>query len=139
MTVAPLGTDWVAAGWRSVSDLARGIDLWSSADGLHWEPAGSIAPPDDVEPFGTRVMYPSHLISRGDTLFLSGARAVEGSETRPLGVWTSTDGHTWEEMDLGGPAEVRAVDGVECCFWLGGRLGRDDGEAVIWRWDPSAR
>ena len=84
-------------------------------------------------------MYPSHLISAGGHLFLSGALAAEGSETRPIGVWTSTDGSTWEPLDLGGYAEVRAVDGVECCFWLGGRLGSDDGEAVIWRWDPSAR
>jgi hypothetical protein len=139
MTVAPVGPDWLAAGWRSVAEPAGGIDLWSSADGLLWEPAGSIAPPDDVEPFGTRVMYPSHMISHGGSLFLSGAQAVEGSDTRPLGVWTSTDGRSWEEMDLGGPAEVRAVDGLECCLWLGGRLGRHEGDAVIWRWDPTAR
>jgi hypothetical protein len=138
MEVAPIGPDWVAAGWRSESRTGRGIDLWTSADGLTWEAAGSIEPDEELQGQGTRVMYPSHFVSRGGSLFLSGAVSSEGSEARPLGVWTSTDGISWEAFDLGGYAEVQAVDGIECCFWLGGRLGSDTGEAVIWRWDPSA-
>lgn len=138
MAVASIGPDWVAAGWRSASEPSTGIDLWSSADGLNWESAGSILPDLGEEAFGTRVMYPSHLLSHGDYLFLSGAFASEGSETRPRSIWTSTDGRAWEEVPIEGHAEVRAVDGIECCIWLGGRLG-DDGEAVIWRWDPSGR
>jgi hypothetical protein len=137
MAVAPSGPDWVAAGWRSVSGPAEGIDLWRSADGLNWEAGGSI-PASEVEAVGTRVLYPSHLVSRGDRLFLSAARAVEGSETRPLAVWTSSDGRSWEEIDFGGPAEVRAVAVTDCCFLLGGRLGMDVGDAAIWRWDPPA-
>ncbi len=139
ITVAPIGPDWVAAGWRSVSGPSTGIDLWYSVDGLHWEPSGDIPPPEGVEPLGTRAMYPSHMISISGILFLSGAYAAEGSETRPLAVWTSADGRAWEQLDLGGFAEVGAVDRIDCCLWLGGRLGSDTGEAVIWRWDPSLR
>jgi len=138
MTVAPVGPDWVAAGWRALSGPGAGIDLWRSADGLNWDPAGSIEPDEDWRGQGTRAMYPSHLIVRGGMLFLSGALAAEGSDTRPLAVWTSTDGLGWQRLDLGGDAEVRAVDGIECCLWLGGRIGQGTGEAVIWRWDLSA-
>ena len=139
MAVAPLGRDWVAAGWRSMSGPGRGIDLWTSADGLRWEEAASLVPDPSEEAFGTRVMYPSHLLSSGDILFLSTAFAVEGSGTRPRSVWTSRDGESWEQVALGASGEVRAVAETDCCLWLAGRVGTDEGEAAVWRWDRASQ
>jgi hypothetical protein len=137
MKVAPIGPDWVAAGWRG--EESEGIELWWSADGLTWALIDSLLPAEDTEPFGTRVMYPGHLVSTGDLLFLSAAWAVEGTETRPLWVWISADGRTWELLELGDSAEVRAISDAGCCLALGGRIGRNTGEAIIWRWDPVPR
>jgi hypothetical protein len=137
MKVAPIGSDWVAAGWRD--EESEGIELWWSADGLTWASTDSLLPAEDMEPFGSRVMYPGHLVSAGDRLFLSAAWAVEGTETRPLWVWISADGRAWELLELGDSAEVRAISDAGCCLALGGRIGRNTGEAIIWRWDPVPR
>lgn len=130
MVIADLGPDWVGAGWFGID--ASAIALWSSTDGLTWERTGALTSSTASD------AYPAHLFESNGRLFLNASIAAEGSDTRPAGVWTSLDGRTWEPIDLGPEAEVRAALPADCGFLLGGRIGIDSGEAAIWCWDPEA-
>ena len=125
MAISDLGSDWVAAGWVRLDDGA--IALWWSADGLNWERVGTLTA--DIESFGV----PADLFELDGRLFLNVSLAMEGSETRPAAVFTSLDGQNWEMLGVGPEAEVRTGLTTDCCLLLGGRIGIEGAEAVIWR------
>ena len=128
MAISDLGSNWVGAGWSGFDSSA--ITLWWSADGLNWERVGTLTA--DVEYFGAA----ADLFEVDGRLFLNTSLAMEGSETRPAGIWTSLDGRSWEPLDLGPEAEVRSGLATDCCLLLGGRIGIQAGEAAIWRLGP---
>lgn len=128
MAISDLGSDWVGVGWSGFDSSA--IALWWSADGLNWERVGTLTA--DIESFGA----PADLFEVDGRLFLNVSLATEGIETRPAAVFTSVDGRNWEMLGVGPEAEVRTGLATDCCLLLGGRIGIQAGEAVIWRLDP---
>jgi hypothetical protein len=127
--------DWYAFG------LADGeIRIWISANGLNWDYSGSIRDPGGFEwPGIPESLFATvwHAVSDQDRIILSGALAAEGSDSRPRAVWTTTDGEHWTLLDLGKEAEVRSVIRIGRWVLLGGRLGDEAGDAVVWRIDES--
>jgi hypothetical protein len=132
-----LGGDWVAAGFTGEAPAAGGccpnqpMGVYWSANGLDWARRATIADPLNREAFGGT----GALVAAGGRLFLSGAFAAEGSNTRPSGVWTSTDASTWTMLELGDRTEVRAVRAIaDDSVLMGGRVQTDDdpGDATIW-------
>lgn len=128
MAISDLGTDWVGAGWSGFDSSA--IALWWSADGLNWERVGTLTA--DIESFGA----PADLFEVDGRLFLNVSLALEGIDTRPAAVFTSVDGRNWEMVGVGPEAEVRTGLATDCCLLLGGRIGIEASDAVIWRLDP---
>lgn len=133
-TVAPIGPDWVAATFAQVSPeldapTSGSMAVWWSANGLDWEPVAQIDDPYGRERFGA----PSYLVSTGERLFLSATLLAEGVESRPMGVFSSTDGRIWSMVDLGTEAEVRTARTNGSHLLLGGRAGAD---ALAWRVSP---
>jgi hypothetical protein len=129
--VAPLGPDWVAVGLDPTRPGA--IATWRSANALDWQEASAIT--SDAELFG----FPAELVSVGDRVVLSASQAAEGSLTRPIGTWATSDGLTWEPFALGDEAEVRASLVRGDRILLGGRIRRSEGAATIWSWVPADR
>lgn len=127
LAISDIGHDWVGVGWADNDSSA--IVVWWSSDGLNWERVATLT--RDIPNFG----YPGHLFDLGERLFLSAGFAMEGTDTRPAYIWTSLGGRNWQPLDLGSEAEVRSGLATDCCLLLGGRIGIDAGEAVIWRWD----
>ena len=133
--VAPFGPDWIAGAFAGEDG---GIPVYWSANGLDWIQVATIRDPEGREHFG----YAAHVVASGDRVFLSAGFMAEGTESRPAGVWTSTDGHSWSIFPTGGLSEVRTLVGLESGAIVAGRVnqpGADEthwssnGDAVIWR------
>jgi hypothetical protein len=97
------GGDWLAT--LTLEDASTA--LWSSADGLAWSEAGSLATPP------RNMATPGLFEEVGDGLVLSPAATVAFDGTP--GIWSSTDGTAWAPIDLGADAwvgELAIGDGV---------------------------
>jgi hypothetical protein len=138
-SVVALGGDWIAAGysaWVQPLDKTDGeIPVLWSANGLDWQRVATITDPAQRDGFG----FPGHLVEAGNRVFLSVAMLAEGVETRPRGVWSSTDGRNWTMLELGDETEIRtAVDaGDGRTLFLGGRIGNAGGDAILWAVDET--
>jgi hypothetical protein len=131
--LAPIRGNWVLAGYA----VDGTMPVYWSANGLDWEAVEGITDPGGFGFPGNSEQdsyfgYASHLVSTGDRLFLSGARAAEGGESRPAAIWTSVDGRDWQLIDLGHDAEVRTAVRVTDGYLVGGRIGDQRGDAVVW-------
>jgi hypothetical protein len=118
--VAPIGGDWVATtGWTGTA-----THFWRSANGLQWEPAGVIEQAPPINPV---------LVSAGDRLFYSNA-ATEVPIGQPGG-WTSADGVSWTEVDLGADGVLVGAFGDDAGSLLLGSAIVSDGraDAAFWR------
>lgn len=81
---------------RPAADGARGdIRSYTSADGVRWTAAGSIA---------ARAANVYGVVATPKTLVVTGSQPDEGSVARPV-AWSSTDGGSWTSERLGEPAE----------------------------------
>lgn len=133
--VAPFGSDWIAGAFAGEDG---GVPVYWSANGLDWVQVATIRDPEGREHFG----YAAHLVTSADRVFLSAAFMAEGTESRPAGVWTSTDGHSWSVFPSGGLSEVRTLVGLESGVIVAGRSNgggagethwTSNGDGVIWR------
>lgn len=118
--VAPVGGNWVATtGWTGSA-----TQFWRSANGLQWERAGVLEQAPPINPV---------LTSAGDQLFYSNT-AAEVPVGQPGG-WTSADGDTWTEVDLGADGVLAGAFADEAGLLLVGSLivTDDRADAVFWR------
>lgn len=115
-SLAPLRGDWVMVGLGldgppaepgPVSPGRYELPVWFSANGLEWQPLTAIRWPGDGLGFGS----PGSLVSVGERLFLSPAAAGAGPRLSSAGVWSSSDGASWDTTDIG--PDVTIVDGAE--------------------------
>ena len=120
VVVAPLGGDWVASTWTESA-----TQVWRSADGLQWRRAGVIERP------------PSNpvLVSVGDQLFYSPSAGDGPPARRAAGGWTSADGDTWTEVDLGADGVLAGAFADEAGLLLVGTVivTDDRADAAFWR------
>ena len=95
--VEGFGPDWIAT-IASRDDSAR---FWFSADGISWEPIAQIDGAD------TSLAWDPVLTAAGGELFFSGSGNVffDGMP----GAWSSTDGISWELIELGADAYLGGV------------------------------
>lgn len=132
--IVPHGGDWVAGAFAGDDGV---VPVYWSSNGLDWERVATIHDPEQREYFG----YAAHLAVAGDRLFLSAAFMAEGTESRPAGVWTSTDARTWSAVTVGAMAEVRDAINLGAEVLFAGRVNEvadetlwaADGDAVVWR------
>ncbi len=124
--VASLGPSWVAA----LPTREGPIDTWRSENGIDWAPAGQV-------PFeGALSSWTPVFRAIGDLLYFSvNGGAYPGGTP---GLWTSADGATWDELDLGADAHLGGVatgDGVNV---IAGTETVVEGFSVIGAWVSSA-
>jgi hypothetical protein len=85
--IAPLAGDWI---------MARGqtgpLPVWFSPNGLDWEQVATLG--SDSDPYREL----SSLVSTGDRVFAQLTVFAASSDGNPVGVWSSSDGTTWEEI-----------------------------------------
>jgi hypothetical protein len=88
-----VGGDWVAPGRP---DGQGNVGIWFSSNGLDWTQSATL-------PTGLLGAYPAldDVFSAGGEVFVSLAAARAGQAgLHPGGVWTSTDGTTWNQLDI---------------------------------------
>ena len=119
--VSSLGPDWIAV----LPNRDESVQFWVSANGLAWEPAGTI--PDVGTSFG---WIPELVEADGRLFFSPYVFAPDG----PPGVWTSTDGHAWAEIETDFmPVLGDVIAGPDRLILVGGmRLENRDMRAAFW-------
>ena len=92
--IAPLGADWIMA-----RGLSNGVPIWFSPNGLDWEP---------VATFGNEFEL-NNLVSTGERVFAQLTVLGEHPAVLPAGVWSSTNGTSWEEIDAAADVSLGGV------------------------------
>ena len=118
--VAPIGRDWVAtAGWTGSA-----TQFWRSANGMEWEQAGVLEQAPPVHPV---------LVAAGAQLFYSNT-GTDVPVGQPGG-WTSPDGVSWIEVDLGPKGVLAGAFDDDAGLLLVGSLvvSDDRADAAFWR------
>jgi len=85
--IAPLAEDWIMALGQTSP-----LPVWFSPNGLDWERVATLGSASD----GYRGLS---LVSTGDRVFAQLTAFAGSSDGNPAGVWSSSDGTTWEEID----------------------------------------
>ena len=127
VVVDGLGPDWVAAS----AERDSRAPTWFSADGIGWEPAGEIPAehPENWDPVLDEADGELYFSATGEASHYPGA---------PGGAWSSTDGRTWQPIELGADAHLGAVvDGPDAIV-LAGTIVLDDRASAIGIWVRAA-
>lgn len=121
--VAPLGPDWVAFLHRRDGS----IRTFRSADGLDWTEVGLIERDEELFVFAP-------VIPEVDgRLYFSTVGTGVAPGSGQAGIWTSTDGATWEPMEMGADAYLggmTAHDGTAVAITT--RVAGNSSAAEIW-------
>jgi hypothetical protein len=126
--IAWLDSKYLATGLWSRSGLA----VWQSSDGRIWQPV-SQPPTTEDDTFGS-----------GHALSVAAGRAylsawIVGSP-RPAGIWTSTDGDIWSQVeseDIPDDAAMsEVIETANGALIMVGQIGSHDAQGVIWLLQP---
>lgn len=112
--IAPLAGDWIMASPISGSQ----IPVWFSASGLDWEQVATL------EIDSTSIADLGPLVSTRDRLFVQlWVSEADAPETVSAGVWSSSDGTTWEEVDAASDVFLAGAASSEETMVLAGDRG----------------
>jgi hypothetical protein len=123
--VAALGGDWIAPGRP---DEQGDVGIWFSADGLNWAqsatlPTGHAGPPHPSV---------SDVSSAGGQVFVSLVAAPDETGLRSAGVWSSTDGTTWKQLDLSPQMFMYAAAASDAALVLAGVTEGTEARSSFW-------
>lgn len=120
--IAPLGPDWVAA----TAQRDGGVRIWFSANGLDWAQA-AVIPEVNTQAWG-----PVMVAAKG-RLFFSPTGEFPSFIGAP-GVWSSSDGHQWEPLDLAEDGVVAGAASGPAGMVLAGATFPNENESAATFW-----